>query len=306
MDDLALILLISSVILMLAVAILLYQSSKNAHQFEKINNHFEQIFTQNQLTSVSTNGIRHPYWHRLRAKASIYAGFELETWHFFAIPLFLSLLGLITWDIFGGLTALLLIFTIILIFGFFLPYSRLQRKNSFIISQLPIFIDYILRSLSAGHSLERAIILACEDTPRPLKDMLDYVVRAHELGADITESFNETARLHNQKELNLFAFAMHISNSYGSNPEEMLEHVISMIRDQELARKELAAMTGETRLSAWVLGVLPLALVTYLLMLNPGYINILLDTESGRSMLTLALGLQLVGGLLLWRMMRSV
>jgi len=86
----------------------------------------------------------------------------------------------------------------------------------------------------------------------------------------------------------------------------MLESVVKMIRQQELARRELAAMTGETRISAWVLGITPIAIASYIMVMNPNYLNILLQDPSGRTMMVTALGLQGIGTFILWRMMRSV
>jgi len=65
-------------------------------------------------------------------------------------------------------------------------------------------------------------------------------------------------------------------------------------------------MTGETRVSAWVLGLTPLLLAGYMVFTNPGYLDVMLQDSSGKSMLYTAAALQAAGVLLLWRMLRSV
>jgi tight adherence protein B len=65
-------------------------------------------------------------------------------------------------------------------------------------------------------------------------------------------------------------------------------------------------MTGETRMSAWVLGMTPLAIALYIMVMNPNYLNMLLDDDTGKTLLTTALGLQGMGAFILWRMLRSV
>jgi tight adherence protein B len=79
-----------------------------------------------------------------------------------------------------------------------------------------------------------------------------------------------------------------------------------MVRQQELARRELAAMTGETRISAWVLGMTPIAIAVYIMIMNPNYLNMLLEDAAGQTMMITALVLQGLGGFILWRMLRSV
>jgi tight adherence protein B len=192
------------------------------------------------------------------------------------------------------------------IFGFLLPYSRLRRRQAQTIAQIPLFIDQLLRSLSTGRSLESAIRFAANESVPPLRYVVDRVTRAADLGADMVENLTEAAKLHNLRELNLIALSMRISNQYGGSPRDMLDSVVKMVRQQELAHRELAAMTGETRMSAWVLGTTPLAIAVYIMVMNPTYLNMLLDDPTGKTLLMTALLLQGTGAFILWRMLRSV
>ena len=65
-------------------------------------------------------------------------------------------------------------------------------------------------------------------------------------------------------------------------------------------------MTGETRITAIILGALPLAMVGYFLLANPHYLLAMWRDSSGQLMLLLAFALQVLGCLVLWRMMRSL
>lgn len=283
---------------------ILIQSQK-AQKLKQLNNRFEAVLRK-RVVSEAYTGSRQTTWQRLRLKASIYAGFEIKNAHLIIIPGIFFFIGLIGYAIFGWLGASLFFGLSVLIIGFVVPYYRLRRKQALIVSQIPIFIDQILRSLSTGRSLESAIRLATDETKPPFRYMLDRIIREADLGADMTDSFTQTAELHDLKELSLIALAMRISNNYGSSPNNMLERVVQMIRQQELARRELAAMTGETRITAWVLGLTPLLLVVYIMMMNPNYINLLLQDDNGKTILITAFTLQGIGTLLLWRMLKSV
>lgn len=298
--------LIAVAFLVLLAAAGAYHRSKNSRFREKVLLHFREVLPHGATISGAPPGARETYWHQLRVRASIFAGFELKDGHFVAIPLGFLAFGLLGWFAYGWAGALLLFGGAVFIFGFLLPYSRLRRRQALVISQVPMFIDQVLRSLSTGRSLESAVRFAVEESPPPLRHVLERVIRATDLGADLVETMSDAARLHGLRELNLIALAMRISNSYGSSPREMLESVVQMIRQQELARRELAAMTGETRISAWVLGLTPAAIAAYIMMMNPGYMDMMLQDASGKTMLMVALGLQGIGGFVLWRMIRSV
>lgn len=297
--------LIAAGLLILAAALWMYYRSRKAQFLERVDTRFDQILRQNAVTNLPSNK-RLTYWQLLRLRVSIYAGFEIKERHFFIIPLLFIAFGLLGLVMFGWMGAFLFFALSLLIIGFVLPYRRLRRKQALIISQIPIFIDQVLRSLSTGRSLESAIRLAADEAKPPFKHMLDRIMRETDLGADMADSFTQTAELHGLKELSLIALAMRISNNYGSSPNEMLERVVQMIRQQELARRELAAMTGETRITAWVLGLTPLLLAIYMMIVNPNYINLMLQDDAGKTILMTAFGLQGVGSLLLWRMLKSI
>lgn len=293
-------------LLMLGLAFWIYLSGKEASFREKVSTHFNQVLPRGSTITGMPPGARETYWHRLRVRGSIYAGFELKDWHFIAIPLGFLLFGLMGWVWLRWIGAVLLFGSAVLVFGFLLPYMRLRRRQAQITAQVPMFIDQVLRSLGTGRSIEGAIRLATDEALPPLRNILDRVVRATDLGADMPETLSEAAQLHGLRELSLIGLAMRISNSYGSSPREMLQSIVQMIRQRELAQRELAAMTGETRISAWVLSLMPIGLAGYMMLVNPGYLDLMLQTPSGKSTLMAAVGLQVAGVLVIWRMLKSV
>jgi len=65
-------------------------------------------------------------------------------------------------------------------------------------------------------------------------------------------------------------------------------------------------MTGETRVTAWVLGLLPLLIAGYIMMMNPGYMQTMWQDSSGKFMLCMAVIFQMIGAVALWRMIKSI
>ncbi|MNC58485.1 hypothetical protein D3C75_1082140 [compost metagenome] len=79
-----------------------------------------------------------------------------------------------------------------------------------------------------------------------------------------------------------------------------------MIREREQAARQLRAMTGETRITALVLALLPVSVAAYFLATNPTYLQSMWRDSSGQMMLVSAFALQVVGCFALWRMMRTL
>ncbi len=57
---------------------------------------------------------------------------------------------------------------------------------------------------------------------------------------------------------------------------------------------------------AWVLGLTPGVLVAYMLWQNPNYMMTMWENSSGQVVLVVAAGLQALGALMMWRMIKSL
>ncbi|MHC8322527.1 type II secretion system F family protein [Pseudomonas sp. GB2N2] len=183
---------------------------------------------------------------------------------------------------------------------------RYQRRLRRMIEQLPQLLDHTVRSLKSGRTLADAVLGAVETAEEPLKNAMGRVQRNVQLGVSLPDAATDLAELYERDELRLFALGLKVNHRYGGNASELLENLIKMIREREQAARQLRAMTGETRVTAWVLGLLPICLAGYFLLANPHYLLAMWNDHSGRNMLATAFGLQVVGSLALWRMLRSV
>jgi tight adherence protein B len=188
----------------------------------------------------------------------------------------------------------------------FLLRWRYKQRVSRMVGQLPAFLDHVIRSLKSGRTLGDALQLAITRCPDPLRVALSGSLRSLELGLPIGEVMSDFAELYDRQELHMLAVSVKVNQRYGGNASDLMDSLILLIRDRERASGQLRAMTGETRIGAWVLGVLPLLLGGYVFASNPDMFLNLWDDPTGRLMLFGALGLQAIGSWLLWRMLRSV
>ncbi|MDR9861818.1 type II secretion system F family protein [Pseudomonas baetica] len=183
---------------------------------------------------------------------------------------------------------------------------RYQRRLRRMIEQLPQLLDHTVRSLKSGRTLADAVLGGIEASEYPLKDAMGRVQRNVQLGVSLPDAVADLAELYERDEFRLFALGLKVNHRYGGNASELLENLIKMIRERDQASRQLSAMTGETRLTAWVLGLLPIIMAGYFLVANPIYLVAMWHDPSGQRMLATAFGMQVVGSLLLWRMLRSL
>ncbi|WP_454869966.1 type II secretion system F family protein [Pseudomonas lini] len=181
-----------------------------------------------------------------------------------------------------------------------------QRRLKRMIEQLPPMLDHTVRSLKSGRTLADAVLVAIDAAEDPLKNAMGRVQRNVHLGVSLPDAVTDFAELYEKDEFRLFALGLKVNHRYGGNASELFENLIKMIRERDQAARQLRAMTGETRITAVVLALMPVGLAAYFLLSNPKYLLAMWNSSSGQMMLATAFGLQVVGCLALWRMLRSV
>jgi tight adherence protein B len=183
---------------------------------------------------------------------------------------------------------------------------RAARRRARIVEQLPAFIEHLVRAVQTGASIQNAIVNATAQTREPLRGVFERVSRQVQLGVPLEAALDQPGVLMDLRELRIFALTLHVNQRFGGSIRDLLRSVVGTVRTRERARREFKAMTGETRLSAWILGLLPVAIGLYILTVNPAYLQRMADDPTGSRLLLGAFALQGLGSLVIWRMVRSV
>ncbi|MGS0894096.1 type II secretion system F family protein [Burkholderia stagnalis] len=180
--------------------------------------------------------------------------------------------------------------------------SRIQRRRLQIVRQLPSFLDGIVRLVTLGNSVPAAFQGALLTSEAPLRGCLDQVSRMLRTGVEIDRAMMQIAKVYHTDEFELVGSVLRLSVRYGGRADVMLERMAIFMRDLEQAERELMAMSAETRLSAWVLVMLPIAIGGFVIATHPSYIGGMWYDETGRRLLYLAFVMQIVGAVWLYRM----
>lgn len=180
-----------------------------------------------------------------------------------------------------------------------------DRRRAQIVSQLPAFLEAVIRVLGAGNTLDEAISASAREAPEPIRPLFLSVGRQVRLGAPIESVLIETSDIHRLHDLKVMALAAAINRKYGGSLRNVLRSLIQAVRARDTAVRELRALTAETRFSAVVLSIIPVSLMVYIFAQNPSYYQVMWADTTGRWLLIFSVCMQVVGILTIYRMMRS-
>jgi tight adherence protein B len=162
----------------------------------------------------------------------------------------------------------------------FLSLKESRRLKAFN-SQLADTLQLMSGGLSAGLSLPQAVDTVVREGAEPMAGELRRALVEQRLGVDIEDALDGVAERMRSKDFSWVVMAIRIQREIGGNLAELLNTVAATIREREYLRRQVRTLSAEGRLSAWILGGLPVVFAMYLTMTQPGYLVPMYTTSLG-------------------------
>jgi tight adherence protein B len=143
--------------------------------------------------------------------------------------------------------------------------------------QLPNAFELMSRAVRSGQTMAGAMQLVAAQSRPPIGSEFALCCEQQNLGLSQEIAMKGLARRTGVLELQMFVVAMLVQRQSGGNPVDVLNNLSDIIRKRIRLRGKVRALTGEGRMQAAVLSVLPLAALAALYFLNRPYAQFLLD-----------------------------
>jgi len=170
--------------------------------------------------------------------------------------------------------------------------AALRKKFT---EQLPDAIDLMISVLRSGHSIPQAVKTVSEELPAPCGAEFAQVMQRMNLGQPLSEALVYTCDKFRSFELDLMRRAIAIQAEVGGSLAELLDKTNITLRQRLKLVRQVTVLTAQSRLTAIVVGLLPIFMAIGMQIINPGYLQPLLETNFGKTLLIVALVLQVVG-----------
>lgn len=198
-----------------------------------------------------------------------------------ALLVVFSLLGSVAMGFLGLLAALV----VVGVGPAFVLSTMAHRRQKKFTAQLPDMLQLLASSLRAGYSLLQALEAASQEVPEPMGWELRRALVEARLGRPLEIALEECAERMCSPDFEWAVMAVRIQREVGGNLAELLETVGETMVARERLRRDVKALTAEGRISAIVLGAMPLMLGIVMYVMNPDYIGVLFEETIGKIML---------------------
>ena len=182
-----------------------------------------------------------------------------------------------------------------ILMGLALLGMRIRRRRKKFTNQLGDMLTMVANALRAGFSFMQAFELISREMDAPMGREVQLVVNEVNLGNTLESALDNMQRRVVSPDFELVVTAVLIQRQVGGDLASILDTISETIAERVRMRREVMALTAQGRASGWVLVIIPFALSGVIYVISPGYLDPLLTTEIGHVFIAGAVLLELIG-----------
>jgi tight adherence protein B len=176
----------------------------------------------------------------------------------------------------------------------FVRYKRKKRLDG-LEEQLPEALEFLSRSMRAGHAFTISLEMVGEELADPLGQEFRTLFNEQNLGAPLDVALNNFGNRVPLLDIRFFTSSVLLQKQTGGNLSEILVRLAYIIRERFRLKGQVRAASAHGRMTATILTVLPIATMIGLLIVAPGYLQGMANDDDGRKLIAGALVAQVLG-----------
>lgn len=194
---------------------------------------------------------------------------------------------------------------IVLGFGFprFILNAAINRRQKKFTAVFADGMDIIVRGVRTGLPLGDCLKIIAHESPDPLGAEFRKVVEGESVGIPLEVCLDQLYERMPISEVNFFSTVLNIQKSTGGNLGESLANLSSVLRGRKLLTEKIKALSAEAKMSAMIIGALPIVVMGLVTVAAPDYMTELYTTPRGHQNLMIGAVMMVMGTLMMRKMM---
>jgi tight adherence protein B len=178
---------------------------------------------------------------------------------------------------------------------FFLIRRKRTKRLALFEEQFPEALNFLSRSMRAGHAFSIGLEMLVADSPEPLGSAFRQILNDLHLGSNMEAAMAKLAASVPLIDVRFFVSAILLQQGSGGNLSEILDTMAKIIRERFRLKGQVKAVSAHGRITGLILAIMPLVVAVMLFITSPDYLLVLASDPDGRK-LVLAAGIgQILG-----------
>jgi len=125
-------------------------------------------------------------------------------------------------------------------------------------------VGALAAAVRSGASLTQAVRYAMTEAAPPVRDDLTRIVAQLDTGIALEQALRSWPDVRPSANVELVVGALELHRRSGGDLPAVLDQVVGAIRDRVSITREVRSLTAQARMSAWILGCLPVGFFAFL------------------------------------------
>ncbi len=181
--------------------------------------------------------------------------------------------------------------------------ARTKRLDS-MEAQLPDALDFLARSMRAGHAFTISLEMVGEEVADPLGQEFRALFNEQNMGGSLDRSFANFSKRVPLADVRFFSSAVLLQRQTGGNLGEVLGRLSHIIRERFRLKGQIKAVSAHGRLTATILTILPIATLGGLMIVSPSYLSPLFHDPMGKKLVMIGITCLSLGNIVIRKIVR--
>ncbi len=183
--------------------------------------------------------------------------------------------------------------------GALVPFLLTLRKRSKRLAQFeeqfPEALNFLARSMRAGHAFSIGLEMLVADAPEPLGPAFRQMLNDLHLGATLEAAMAKLVASVPLIDVRFFVSAILLQQGSGGNLSEILDSMAKIIRERFRLKGQVKAASAHGRITGLILAVMPVIVAGLLMLISSDYLMVLFRDSTGKKLVIAACIGQIVG-----------
>ncbi|HEX8381848.1 MAG TPA: type II secretion system F family protein [Sphingomonas sp.] len=147
----------------------------------------------------------------------------------------------------------------------------INRRVGKFTTKFPDAIELLVRGLRSGLPISETIGVVGQEVAGPVGEEFRAIADKMKIGRSMDAALQETADRLGTPEFQFFVITIAIQRETGGNLAETLANLAEVLRKRAQMKLKIAAMSSESKASAYIIGSLPFIVFVMIYNINQGY-----------------------------------
>jgi len=180
---------------------------------------------------------------------------------------------------------------------FLFVHTKRKRRMAQFEEQFPEALDFLARSMRAGHAFTISLEMLGDEIGDPLGQEFRTLFNEQNLGAPMEVALRNLVQRVPMLDVRFFASGVMLQKQTGGNLSEILTRLSYVIRERFRLKGQVKAASAHGRLTAAILTIMPILTMLGLLVIAPGYLQGMAADPDGKWLIVGAIVAQVIGNI---------